>query len=137
MNMIENNLNSGKPKPIIKRDELGRFLPGNPPGPGWKNRTQETQKLVKLRDDLLDGSKEAIEELRRLLRESQSENVKVNASKILILCAKIIPDQVFHESWKIILKQEEGTRKDGLLASLPDFGKSLQWKQLHDSGRDQ
>lgn len=129
----QNNRISGDQKGIIKRDEQGRFLPGNPAGPGWKNRSQETQKLAQLRDDLLAGSGESIIELRRLLKESPSENVRVNAAKILIVCAKIIPDQVFHESWKMILKKEE--IKDGTPNPLPEFGKYLQWKMQQDANR--
>jgi len=132
---MDNDRISGELKPIIKRDELGRFLPGTLAGPGWRNRNEETQKLAQLRDDLLAGSEEAIAELRKLLKESKSENVKVNAAKILIVCAKIIPDQVFHESWKMILKKEEGGKKEGLLAALPEFGEYLAWKQAQDANR--
>ena len=124
---------SGEPKGIIQRDAFGRFIKGNPPGPGWRNRSEETQKLAQLRDDLLAGSEEAIAELRKLLKESKSENVKVNAAKILIVCAKIIPDQVFHESWKMILKKEE--KRGETPNPLPEFGKYLQWKMQQDANR--
>jgi hypothetical protein len=130
----ENNLDSPESKGIIKRNEKGHFLPGNPPGPGWKNRNEEASKLAKLRDELLDGSEEAIAVLREILKTGDKDTVKVSAAKILIQCAKIIPDQVFHESWKMILNKSDGGQLHGLLTALPEFGNFLQWKQKQDSG---
>lgn len=123
-------------KGVIKRDDLGRFLPGNPPGPGWKNRAQESQILAKLRDDLLSGSEEAIQVLRDIIRKEDSkDNIKVNAAKILIQCAKIIPDQVFHESWKMILNKSISENTHGLADALPQFKQYLQWKMQQDRDR--
>jgi hypothetical protein len=134
---IDNNEthNSGDDHGIIKRDEFGRFLKGNPPGPGWSARNAEATKLAHLRDELLEGSGEAIAVLRELLITGDKDTVKVSAAKILIQCAKIIPDQVFHESWKMILKKTEGGEIQGLVSALPEFGKYLQWKSQQDSQR--
>lgn len=117
--------NIGEQEAIIKRDDLGRFLPGNPPGPGWKNRNEETQKLAKLREALLEGSEEAITELRRLMREGKSEMVRVSAAKVILTAAKIVPDQVFHESWKMVLRRDE---KQGLWQHTQEYGEFLEWR---------
>ena len=126
---------SGNGKPVIRRDARGYFLKGNPPGPGWLNRNQQATKLAKLRDELLDGSGEAIAVLRELLISGDKDTVKVSAAKILIQCSKIIPDQVFHESWKMILNKTDDGKLQGLLAALPQFGEFLRYKAIQDRDR--
>ena len=126
---------TGNGKAIIKRNELGYFLKGNPPGPGWLNRNQQATKLAKLRDELLDGSEEAIGVLREILKTGDKDTVRVSAAKILIQCSKIIPDQVFHESWKMILNKTDDGKLQGLLAALPQFGEFLRYKAMQDRDR--
>lgn len=112
----------------IGRDEKGRFLKGNPPGPGWNAHRQEAVKLKELRESLLDGSEEAIAELRRLIRESRSESIRATACKILLQNSKIIPDTVFSASWKNILVQEGGSTS--LVQVLPQFGEFIKWQTM-------